>query len=508
MPELSDKLVYPLITKPGIVRDGAELDTPHYNDGVWVRFKDGKPKKIGGWREIANGLDGPIRLTYIHPNYPYHLIYMFSGNGVQVTAVDEEGAGGSPYVRTVPAFTAADKYVYTSGVLFDATGGFNSLVFHPGENLAGPDQEVDLPVYYGDVLAVTAFVSTGQSVSGGCVILQPFNFIYGSKGLIKNSAANKVADFATGDSNTANVAGTKIIRGLPIRGGSNAPSGLFWALDSLIRVSFVGGTTKWRYDTVADTTVLCQHGIISVDGVFYWIGVDRFLLYNGVVKELPNNFNQEYFFDNLNWNERNKVWATVIPRYGEIWWHFPSGDSTECDQAIIFNYREGVWYDTPVFRASGYQPRILKFPVWADSASNNDVAANKYRIYRQEFGVDSVVGENQTAIQSFFETHYFSWASGGPTGEGAENPNVQTRLLRVEPDFVQVGNMTVQAFGRSHAQAADVAGPSAVFSPTTGYVDIPTQQRLMRLRFESNVAGGNYWAGKTLLHLEPGDQRQ
>jgi hypothetical protein len=64
-----------------------------------------------------------------------------------------------------------------------------------------------------------------------------------------------------------------------------------------------------------------------------------------VVKEIPNPMNQDYFFDNLNYTQRQKVWATKVPRFGEVWWFYPRGDSTECNDAIIYNVRENTWYD-------------------------------------------------------------------------------------------------------------------------------------------------------------------
>ena len=153
----------------------------------------------------------------------------------------------------------------------------------------------------------------------------------------------------------------KIVQGLPVRGGSNAPSGLFWSLDSLIRVSYnpttinVGTTSVtqfWRYDIISSqSSILSSQCVIEYDGIYYWVGVDRFLLYNGVVKEIPNDMNQNYFFDNLNYAQRQKVWATKVPRYGEIWWFYPRGDATECTDAIIYNVREQCWYDAEIGRA-------------------------------------------------------------------------------------------------------------------------------------------------------------
>jgi hypothetical protein len=173
------------------------------------------------------------------------------------------------------------------------------------------------------------------------------------------------------------VASTKIVKGLPVRGGSNAPSGLFWALDSLIRVSYtpttvtVGGTAQtfyWRYDIItSQSSILSSQCVIEYDGIYYWIGVDRFLLYNGVVKELKNNFNQNYFFDNLNYAQSQKVYAQKVPRFGEIWWFFPSGDSTECNDCIIYNTREDCWYDAGsadgARRSAGYFSQVFHYPI-------------------------------------------------------------------------------------------------------------------------------------------------
>src|SRR6266481_5410074 len=117
---------------------------------------------------------------------------------------------------------------------------------------------------------------------------------------------------------------------------------MFWALDALIRVSFQSASTGyfnfWRYDTVTNKmSILSKNSVIEYDGVFYWAGVDRFFMYNGVVQELPNDTNLNYFFDNLNTVQRNKVFAVKVPRYGEIWWFFPKGNAqTECNAAVIY----------------------------------------------------------------------------------------------------------------------------------------------------------------------------
>jgi hypothetical protein len=107
-------------------------------------------------------------------------------------------------------------------------------------------------------------------------------------------------------------------------------------------------------------------------------------MYNGVVKEIPNPVNQNYFFDNLNYAQRQKVWVTKVPRYGEIWWYYPRGDSTECNDAIIYNIRENTWYDAGTAigarRSAGYFSQVFHWPVNADWVPNIEGVINSLAI--------------------------------------------------------------------------------------------------------------------------------
>ena len=225
---------------------------------------------------------------------------------------------------------------------------------------------------------ITATFDNNVDVSGGVVALHPYVFVYGNNGLIKNCSAGNPLNWVAADANEVNVASGKIVQSLPVRGGTAAPSGLFWSLDSLVRVSFVGGTGTpaqyWKYDIISSqSSILSSQSAIEYDGVYYWCGSDRFLLYNGAVKEIQNNFNQNYFFDNLNYSQRQKVWACKVPRFGEIWWFYPRGNATECTDAIIFNVREGVWYDAGeavgARRSAGYFSLVFPYPVMASTTT-------------------------------------------------------------------------------------------------------------------------------------------
>jgi hypothetical protein len=524
--------------------------------------------------------------------------------------------------------------------------------------------------------SVTLTFDNQVDVSGGVVVLHPYIFVYGNNGLIRNNSAGNASDWVSSDSNQTNVASTKVVKGLPLRGGSNAPSGLFWSLDSLIRVSYAptnigiantadyGETLYWRYDIISSqTSIMSSQSVIEYDGIYYWCGVDRFLLYNGVVKEIPNSMNQNYFFDNLNYAQKQKVYATKVPRFGEVWWFYPKGNSEECNDAIIYNIRENCWYDAGLSigsqRSAGYFSQVFPYPINMDwnvntqnaiashptitnagsgytngtyynvsltgsvtgtGATANIIVAggvvtsvtmvnkgsgyslgdaltqeiavvtgsvsgtvmtvtaitsgtlyvgqyvtgagitagtrisafssgsggigtyivdssstatgsititsqfipagtnfeivlsstdlqNLVSLYQHEVGTDAIVSNEPLAIQSYFETNNLGWVQGGPAQQSAEGANYWLRLERVEPDFIQSGNMNLYVTGRPYAQAEDETSPPYTFAPNTHKIDMKEQRRELRLKFESNVVGGNYQLGYLLLNADIGDVR-
>ena len=737
--------VFSIDTLPGVQRDGTVLDRQYYTDGRWVRFQRGRPRKIGGFRVISDQMKGPSRGIWVNAANAFNTIFSGYNDGLQALVIDDNGVGAGITNFTLSDFTASDLNLWQFDGFFDVAGsGIQSLIAHPGQNLAAIDNDTNTPVLIGDIngttmsqigvftdsvttvngspnvtlAATNILIGAGQTitgagipanttvvsvsgttvvlsanatasatvtatfdndvdVSGGVVVLHPYVFAYGNNGLIRNCSAGNAQDWVSADANENNVASGKIVKGLPVRGGSNSPSGLFWSLDSLIRVSYapqslgVAGTanfaapTFWRYDIISSqSSIMSSQSVIEYDGIYYWCGVDRFLLYNGTVKEIPNSMNQNYFFDNLNYNQRQKVWATKVPRFGEIWWFYPRGDSTECNDAIIYNVRENVWYDAGLAagssRTAGYFSQVFAYPVEAawpateaipafsgsfdivtgsaflyldtynteivvnqlvtgtsvpvntlvqDITSSNiktltnlvggslyvdntytdvpltggsgfgataditvsggavtvvtitDVGAgyqigdvlsadaadlggagsgfsidvddiyaqtiqltaaflatttetltfssqpNLVKIYQHEIGTDEVDGQNVYAIQSYVETSDLGLVTGGPSQPSMQGLNRWLRLERIEPDFIMSGEMRVYVTGRPYAQVEDETSQPYVFGPDTNKIDMKEQRRELRLRFESDVAGGTYQMGRVLLSATFGDVR-
>jgi hypothetical protein len=352
------------------------------------------------------------------------------------------------------------------------------------------------------------------SVSGGVVMLFPYLFTYGNNGFIGNCAAGDFNNWTSADSNRNNISSTKVVKGLPIRGGTTSPAGLFWTLDSVVRVTYaptqVGNQTLfWKYDLITQqSSILSSQCVIEYDGIFYWIGSDRFLMYNGVVQEVENKQNFNYFFDNLNYRQRQKVWVSKVPRWGEIWWFFPSGNNEECNDAIIYNVRDKCWYDAGqalgARRSAGVFTEVFRRPIWAGNDQNT---AGEYTLWQHETGTNEVYTNEVNAIDSFFETNIIGSRMGLVGSVEQPGDNVWTRCERVEPDFVQAGEMTLIVTGKSYAEDIDDPSEPYAFDPTTLKVDMKEQRREMRMRFRSNTQNGNYFMGRVLLSIDTGDVR-
>lgn len=496
--------IYTLPTLPGVQKDGTEFSTRNWSDAQWCRFYKGLPKKMGGYKFISDDdifQGDTITALFIYPNSPNNNIYFCAAGGIAFFVADQNGNKlGASVDRTPDLFADNINNSWSLNLMYSSVSDSSILLAHAAPNLASITSNVETPIYYGDAQSVDALIPTGHSVSGGIAVLHPFLFMFGNDGNVAWSEAND----PTVIMDSAKVTGQKIVAGMQMRGGNSSPAGLLWSLDSVIRVTQVGTTNiEFSFDTItAESSILSSRGIVEYDNLYYWAGVDRFLFYNGVVQELPNNMNLQYFFDNLNYDQRQKVWATKQTKWGEIWWFYPSGTNTHCDKAVIYNVREQTWYNTDIERDSGYFEQTFAFPVWAGLSSDGF----EYGIWLHENGVDENVNGALTAIQSYCKTNPIAWCAFGPDGQQSGIDRI-VDLYRLEPDFVQTGAMTLLVEGRDYARGPNVISISYPFDDTTQKIDIRQQRRQMVLTFTSNVIGGDYYMGQILIVMRLGDIR-
>lgn len=499
---------------PGIKRDGTVLEGQNYIDGKWCRFQRGRPRKIGGYQAVTSTVPEVARgMTSFSAN---GLRYLHIGGASNLTQYIVTGSGSlSAQNDRTPVGFSDPMALWQFDHFYDGVTATTDVIAHPGHNLNDIDSTVEDPIYIGEAVDSAVLIdSTLATVSGGIVTLGPYLFFFGNSGQIGWSAVN---DPTTIDSE-AFITQQKIVAGQPLRGAGQGPAGIFWSLDALVRATFVGGTAVWQFDTLAsDVSILSSQGVVEYDGTYFWPGVDRWLMFNGVVRDVPNDFNVNFFFDNLNFSERQKVFGFKVPRFHEIWWCFPKDGATECNHAVIFNVKEGSWYDTELpterepgnvpGRTAGIYARVYNKPFLVDADDVGAPGTDAFTLWQHETGVDQIDGSSIVAVESFFET-----AETGMPVDDQQPSSAELRVARVEPDFVQKKDMTLNVRGRVNSKAPFVEEAAQIFEETpTDSTDetikLKTIRRLMSFKFTSNVVGGDYEFGETLAHLEPTGER-
>jgi hypothetical protein len=492
---------------PGIKRDGTQFEGDNYIDGNWCRFNRNLPRKMGGYRGISSTF---TELVYGMSSYSQNgvqYIHVGSASMLQQAQVDSAGILIALHNRTPAGFTLDANNLWQFDVMNNNVSATDTiLVAHAAPNLDDISSDDQTAIYYGDITTSAALTATGMDAqSGGLVVLSPYLVTYGNGGRVDVSEANDVVSVPMG---SAFVTGQKIVKGLPLRGGGAGPSGLLWSLDSLIRMTFQAAVTPipFAFDTISsESSILSSQGVIEYDGVYYWAGVDRFLSFNGVVREVPNTMNQNWFFDNLNYTWRQKVFAFKVPRWGEIWWCYPRGSATECTHAVILNVREGTWYDTELpnsGRSAGIYAKVYSKPFMVDV----DATATGYTLWQHESGVNSINGPIVEPIPAFIETAEITMLTG------PQPMNKSLRCARIEPDFVQSGDMSLEVNGRANARAPEDIGetftfPDTATGPENQIVNVKEVRRLMRFKFTSNAIDGDFEMGQCIAHIEPADGR-
>ena len=153
------------------------------------------------------------------------------------------------------------------------------------------------------------------------------------------------------------------------------------------------------------------------------------------------------------------------------------------------------------------------------TATGAITAANaQYSLFTHENGNDAVGASEPVAIPAWFETCNFGYPTGGTQVTSTQGVDLNTDLVRVEPDFVLTGNLTMEVIGRQYAMSPDQESPAStdgeyVITPTTtgedftGVLDMREQWRMIRLKFTSNTLGGFFECGDVLIYPVQGDVR-
>lgn len=518
-------IVIPLDSKIGIKRDNTDYSSEYYIDGEWCRFYDNSPKKMGGYKLIYSGTSEIIRTLYEFNNSSTVNVYLGREiNGISFLNINSNGIIIGGEVNRTPS-----GYVPISGNIwiFDQINYLNagvpfSVIFaQVAPNDINTNSTVEGNIYYGGTYDTTVFQTITNTssmpitVSGGVIVATPFVIAYGNYGVIQWSYADDPLSWDT-TTNTAIIANTpKIISAATIRDNVNV-SVLFWCVDKLVRSTYDTSVTPATFSSVVldDTiSILSNNSACEYNNIYYWVGNTQFYLYDGIVKKLPNNLSTDYFFNNLNRAYQGRIFTTIIKKYSEIWFHWPSGNSTECNEILIYNTEYNTFYDASIPRTCSVPPSaVLPYPLLAAASSSIDpsiapiigVFVETYGIWMHEYGTDRIEYSDVYAIKSRIVTKYFSFPKYDSSNDYC------AILKRLENDFVQTGNIQFRILKKAWPNTPPLYSDYYTITSTTEKIDINNEDRMARIwaiEFISNEAGGDYILGRTQVVLSIGDKR-
>jgi hypothetical protein len=178
---------------------------------------------------------------------------------------------------------------------------------------------------------------------------------------------------------------------------------LIWTDSCLYSMQYLGPPYVYKFDVLMDNiSIISPNAAVSINNVTYWMGLDKFYMYNGTVNTLPCTLKQ-YVFEDLNSVQGYQVFAGGNSGYNEVWWFYCSEDTTVIDRYVIYNYVDQVWYSGTMSRSAWIDSGIRPFPMAADY--NN-------RMLYHESSVDDNSGLTTEPIVSYVQSSDFDIGDG------------------------------------------------------------------------------------------------
>lgn len=376
------------LPKPGIYTNGSPgSSADRWTDGNNVRFRDGLPEKVGGFDDSGlTTLTGKARamqyLTLVdgsatHLGIGTHSkLYFTDGvtvydatptSGFTAGADDQSGvADASQWTLSPWGEDFICHYRGGSTYLWDASGGLSSnpattISQVPSCNhlVANPENRT--------LIAFGAHDGTNDD---------PL--------LIRWCDAEDFTDWTPTNENTAGDKrldhGNRLITAIPTRG-----EWLVFTDTALYTMSTIGGNFVFSFRSEGQTVRIAgpKAGIDWGNAVFF-MGVKDFYMWNGSLITLPCDVRKTVFDDaatKLNTAQSSKVYCMTNRRFGEIWWLYPSGSSTECDRYVALHIKTGTWFMGDIARTAMLDEHPLSNNPYAIDASGT--------IFEHETGRDA-----------------------------------------------------------------------------------------------------------------------
>jgi len=170
---------------------------------------------------------------------------------------------------------------------------------------------------------------------------------------------------------------------------------LVWTDAAVYSMQYQGPPFVWGFQPLAtNTSIASPNAAITVHDATYWMGVDKFYVYNGRVQTLPCSVRQ-FVFQNINLSQQFQFFAGINDAFSEVWWFYCSKNSTKIDRYVVYNYLENSWYYGNMARTA-----------WIDNALRQVPIAAGYngKLLYHETGNDDGTTNPPTPINAFVQS--------------------------------------------------------------------------------------------------------
>ena len=326
-----------------------------------------------------------------------------------------------------------------------------------------------------------------HAIAFGC---NPFGSAVQDKLLIRFSDQENLTDWESTATNTAGdlVVGT----GSEIVAAVETRREIVILTDASVHsMQYIGPPFTFGLSQISlGTSIAGANSAVAVNDSVFWMGNDRFYLYDGQVITLPCTV-LDTVFDDFNYTQSDKVDASVNSKFNEITWFYPSGGSNSNDRYVTFNYQEKVWYYGSLGRSAWLDRSIKEFPIGASTdgylynhENGVDADGQPLTAYIESSPVDIQDGENFAFVRRLLPDISFLNSTSGANKE-------VTFTLKME-------NFPGTGYTQSYAS-------SVTDSATQNHVRI--RGRSVGLRLESDNLGVTWRLGNPRIDIRQDGRR-
>ena len=280
---------------------------------------------------------------------------------------------------------------------------------------------------------------------------------------------------------------------------------LVWTDTSLYGIQYLGAPIVWGSQLLTDNiSIISDRAMSLAAGVTYWMGEDKFYIYDGRVNTLNCDLRQ-YVFSDINLDQYVQVCSGTNEQFNEVWWFYCSASSTAIDRYVVYNYLEKVWYYGNLGRTAWVDIGVTSnFPIAATYVNN---------LVQHETGNDDNTTASTLPIEAYITSSEFDIDDGDRfgfvwrvlpdvtfRGSNAASPSATLTLLPLQNSGSGYNNPTSLGGSDNGVVTRTATVPIEAF---TGQVNIRVRGRQMSIKMASNAVGVQWQMGAPRLDIRP-----